>query len=53
VLVDVPEGHPEFREFLATLGFVEQRSLMRMARGADACPDDRARIFAAAGPELG
>jgi ribosomal protein S18 acetylase RimI-like enzyme len=52
VILDVPNQHTEFREWLMTRGFAVERPLTRMRRGEPppARPD---RQFAIAGPELG
>lgn len=52
VVLDATPHVPEWRERLRSLGFVEQRELIRMARGTPppATPD---RQFAILGPEFG
>lgn len=52
VLIDVLAQHP-LGETLEARGFTEQRPFLRMAKGLKEQTCDTARLFAAAGPELG
>ncbi|SEO14900.1 Acetyltransferase (GNAT) domain-containing protein [Salinihabitans flavidus] len=53
VMVDAFDDHPAIATLLKARGFREQRPFLRMARGLSAPLGDPARLFAAAGPELG
>ncbi|MBI4557176.1 MAG: GNAT family N-acetyltransferase [Candidatus Hydrogenedentes bacterium] len=53
VLTDVSLHTPAWVAWLRLLGFSEQRRLIRMWRGANACSPELTRVFAIAGPELG
>lgn len=52
VLIDAVARHP-LATLLTARGFTEQRPFLRMAKGRDDQIEDSARLFAAAGPELG
>ena len=53
IFLDVAERQVELAAWLARLGFAVQRPFTRMVLGRQGLPDDPARIFASAGPELG
>jgi GNAT superfamily N-acetyltransferase len=53
LVVDVPDRHAALGGWLDTLGFAVERPYIRMAYGTNVVPDDGARLFAIAGPELG
>ena len=52
VVIDVTDNSP-FQQWLISLGFTEQRKLIRMFRGENAYPGDYAKQFAILGPEFG
>jgi hypothetical protein len=52
VVMDAPQAQEEFLDRLRSLGFVEQRELIRMYRGANR-PGRPSAVFAIAGPEFG
>jgi len=53
VVMDVLHHTPEWKNWLTSLGFTEQRPLVRMYRGANAYPGIPGHQFAILGPELG
>ena len=53
VMLDVPDAQHEFTDWLQSLGFVSQRPLIRMRRGAASSDVDPQRLFAICGPEFG
>jgi GNAT superfamily N-acetyltransferase len=53
LVIDLPDHHASFGEWLSTLGFGVERPLTRMAYGRPKAFDDSARLFTIAGPELG
>lgn len=53
IVIDIPDRHVKLRDWLASLGFVAERPLTRMAYGTARAFDDTDRLFAIAGPELG
>jgi GNAT superfamily N-acetyltransferase len=53
LIIDVLQHHTEFIEGASSLGFVEQRPLIRMYRGANGYPGDPKMQFAILGPEFG
>ncbi|WP_051203127.1 GNAT family N-acetyltransferase [Sediminimonas qiaohouensis] len=53
VMIDAFDDQPAIAALLKARGFCEQRPFLRMARGLSAPLGDPARLFAAAGPELG
>ena len=53
VVIDALHHTPEWREWLASLGFREQRPLIRMYRGTNAFPGIPGKQFAILGPEFG
>lgn len=53
VVIDALHHTPEWREWLASLGFREQRPLIRMYRGTNAFPGVPEQQFAILGPEFG
>lgn len=53
VYIDVAEHHETMLAWLAARGFSSQRPFTRMLKGRSEPFDDRDRIFAIAGPELG
>jgi len=53
VIIDVPGHTPEWLEWLAHAGFIEQRKLIRMFLGTNAWPGKVEKQFAILGPELG
>jgi GNAT superfamily N-acetyltransferase len=53
VILDVPEHAREWRCWLESLGFVEQRPFIRMFRGSLEHPGLPEKIFAITGPEFG
>ncbi|WP_276370863.1 GNAT family N-acetyltransferase [Chryseolinea sp. H1M3-3] len=53
MIIDVIQHHTEFIRFASSLGFVEQRPLIRMYRGANVYPGDPKMQFAILGPEFG
>jgi GNAT superfamily N-acetyltransferase len=52
-VIDVPDHHPEFGQWLRDAGFVPQRSLWRMFHGEARFNHDVNRQYAIAGPDLG
>ncbi|MBN1936089.1 MAG: GNAT family N-acetyltransferase [Anaerolineae bacterium] len=52
-LIDVPDAQAEFRAWLETQGFFEQRSFLRMYFGNNRPTGNLSYQFAIAGPELG
>jgi predicted N-acetyltransferase YhbS len=52
-VVDAPLDQVEWRRFLASTGFVEQRPFFRMSRGRPAPAGLPANLFATVGPEFG
>jgi GNAT superfamily N-acetyltransferase len=52
VVVDVMDNSP-FQQWLMSLGFTEQRKLIRMYKGRNAWPGIPAKQFAILGPEFG
>jgi GNAT superfamily N-acetyltransferase len=53
VMLDVPDQHAGFAQWLENHGFMRERPLMRMILSADRSVGDPRRMFAIAGPELG
>jgi ribosomal protein S18 acetylase RimI-like enzyme len=53
VMLDVPDQHAGFTQWLENHGFIRERPLMRMILSADRSFGDPRRMFAIAGPELG
>jgi hypothetical protein len=53
VYLDAPDAQGAFLEWLAAVGFAQQRPFFRMYRGRAKGFDDPASIYAIAGPELG
>ena len=53
VIVDVLHSDPEWMNWLTSLGFTEQRSLIRMYRGSNRFPGVQEKQFAILGPEFG
>ena len=53
VLVDVTLHAPEWLDWLASLGFAEERPFVRMYRGANTYPGRTELTFAVSGPEMG
>lgn len=53
VVVDAPVHHPAWLDWLSSIGFTEQRPLIRMCRGDNAYPGLPERQFAILGPEFG
>ena len=53
VIVDALQDAREWVTWLSSLGFVEQRHLIRMYRGSDAGPGVKEKQFAILGPEFG
>jgi len=53
VILDVPDQHDGFGQWLANHGFVRERPLMRMILSSDHSFGDPRRMIAIAGPELG
>lgn len=53
VIIDVLHHTPEWMQWLASIGFEEQRPLIRMYRGPNAHPGIPGRQFAILGPEFG
>ena len=53
VILDAMQSEPEWKEWLCTIGFKEQRSLTRMYRGKNRFPGMREKQFAILGPEFG
>jgi len=53
VMLDIMDEREEFQHFLEEIGFYEQRSFVRMVKGADTYSGIRRKQYATAGPELG
>lgn len=53
VVADVPENQREWRAWLRAAGFIEQRPLIRMFRGANLHPGRPEQLFGILGPEFG
>ncbi len=53
VILDAPHHSPGWRTWLATIGFSEQRPLVRMYKGANDSPGKPTDQFAILGPEFG
>ncbi|HEX8039134.1 MAG TPA: GNAT family N-acetyltransferase [Chryseosolibacter sp.] len=53
VIIDVLHHTPEWLQWLASVGFAEQRPLIRMYRGSNAHPGIPDKQFAILGPEFG
>ena len=53
VILDVMEGAAQWVSWLSSLGFVEQRPLIRMVKGSNAYPGIPENQFAILGPEFG
>jgi hypothetical protein len=53
VAIDVLHHTPEWKEWLSSIGFSEQRSLVRMYRGTNTYPGLPNKQFAILGPEFG
>lgn len=53
VLIDTFDAQPAVADHLKARGFTVQRPYLRMGRGLTRMPGDPARLYAAAGPELG
>jgi GNAT superfamily N-acetyltransferase len=53
LMLDVPDQHGEFAQWLENHGFERERALMRMILGAEHSFGDPRQMFAIAGPELG
>jgi GNAT superfamily N-acetyltransferase len=53
VLLDVPDRHEGFAQWLEDHGFARERPLVRMILSSDRSFGDPRRMFAIAGPELG
>ncbi len=53
VMLDVPDQHDGFAQWLENHAFVRERPLMRMVFGSDDSFGDPRRMIAIAGPELG
>lgn len=53
VILDAPEQAIEWVSWLSTLGFAEQRPLIRMVRGSNVFPGLPQKQFAILGPEFG
>ncbi|HEX2475376.1 MAG TPA: GNAT family N-acetyltransferase [Lacipirellulaceae bacterium] len=53
VMLDVPDQHDVFAQWLENHGFVKERPLMRMIFSSDHSFGDPRRMIAIAGPELG
>jgi GNAT superfamily N-acetyltransferase len=53
VILDVPQQHTEWLEWLAAAGFLEQRPFIRMYRGAAPVSGSPEKQFAIMGPEFG
>jgi ribosomal protein S18 acetylase RimI-like enzyme len=51
--LDTPRHSPSWSRWLESVGFVEERSFVRMFRGSNAWPGIPSRQFAIAGPEFG
>ena len=53
VVIDVPVRHKSFLRTLQSMGFSEQRQLIRMFHGANEYPGNPDLVYAITGPELG
>jgi GNAT superfamily N-acetyltransferase len=53
VIMDVLHYEPEWVQWLASIGFAEQRSFIRMYRGSNSFPGVPEKQFAILGPEFG
>lgn len=53
VILDVLHDTPEWVSWLSSIGFTEQRALIRMVRGTNAFPGVPEKQFAILGPEFG
>jgi hypothetical protein len=53
VMLDVPDQHDGFAQWLENHGFVKERPLMRMVLSSDHSFGDPRQMMAIAGPELG
>ena len=53
VILDMPHHSSKWNDWLSTIGFVEQRSLIRMYRGSNDSPGASEMQFAILGPEFG
>jgi GNAT superfamily N-acetyltransferase len=53
VVIDAPRLNPGWLAWLETLGFKEERRLLRMSRGVNPHPGRPGDMYAVAGPELG
>jgi GNAT superfamily N-acetyltransferase len=53
VVLDISHVDPEWKEWLTTLGFTEQRFFIRMYRGSNNFPGIPEKHFALLGPEFG
>jgi len=53
VVIDAPHHSPEWLQWLSSIGFREQRPLLRMYRGTNAYPGIPEKQFAILGPEFG
>jgi len=53
VILDVLLFDPEWKEWLTSMGFTEQRTLIRMYRGSNRFPGVPEKQFAILGPEFG
>jgi ribosomal protein S18 acetylase RimI-like enzyme len=53
IVIDCPGHSPDWITWLSTLGFREQRPLIRMYRGSNSFPGQPGSQFAILGPELG
>ena len=53
VVLDISSFDPEWKEWLTSIGFTEQRPLIRMYRGSNNFPGLPEKQFAILGPEFG
>ena len=53
VVIDALQQHPDWISWLRSIGFTEQRPLIRMYRGSNAYPGRPDKQFAILGPEFG
>jgi len=53
VVIDVPTQQHGFMDWIVSLGFSEQRPLIRMYYGSNALPGQPDNVYAICGPELG
>jgi GNAT superfamily N-acetyltransferase len=51
--IDVPEDQRAWKRVLSDLGFVVERSFLRMRRGGSGAPGEPPLVYAIAGPEFG